>query len=67
MKHRVVVGIDYAGKRAEPGAIVDDIPASSVTWLVEQGIIEPTTELPNQDAPKPTKSREPQSPNKGDK
>lgn len=28
-------------KRAEPGAIVNDIPAVSLPWLVEQGLIEP--------------------------
>lgn len=65
MKHRVVIGIDYAGKRAEPGAIVDDIPATSVTWLLEQGIIETVT-TPEPDTKLLGKSREPKSPTKGD-
>lgn len=39
---RPVGGIDYPpGKRAEPGALVDDLPKSSVGWLREAGIIEP--------------------------
>jgi hypothetical protein len=71
MKHRVVIGIDYAGKRAEPGDIVDDIPARSVSWLLEQGVIElaaeptPNPKLLATDEAKP-KSREPKSPSKGD-
>ena len=67
MKHRVLIGIDYAGKRAEPGAIVDDIPTRSISWLLEQGVIEPTTEPRKEDDVKPVKSREPESPIKGDK
>jgi len=40
--YRVLVGVDYAGKRAEAGTIVSDIPSRSVNWLLEQGIIEKT-------------------------
>ena len=65
MKHRVVIGIDYEGKRAEPGAIVDDIPAKSVTWLLEQCIIETVT-TPEADTKLLGKPREPKSPSKGD-
>lgn len=39
-KNRVLVGIDYAGMRREPGEVVDDIPRQSIGWLTEQGIIE---------------------------
>ena len=40
-KYLVNVGIDwYDGNRAEPGEIRDDIPAKSLPWLLEQGIIE---------------------------
>jgi hypothetical protein len=39
-KYRVLVGVDYATRRAEPGEIVDDIPAKSIKWLREQGLIE---------------------------
>lgn len=47
-KHRVLIGINYpdgAGgeKRAEPGDIVDDLPAKSVKWLEADGIVENTT------------------------
>ena len=38
--YRVIVGVDYAGKRAEPGSIISDVPGRSVGWLLEQGIIE---------------------------
>lgn len=49
-KYRVLVGIDYMPargkepKRAEPGDIVADLPASVVeTWL-ERGVIAPVIE-----------------------
>lgn len=39
--YRVLVGLNYPpGRRAEPGDVVTDIPAESVGWLVEAGIIE---------------------------
>jgi len=65
--HKVLVGIDYMGKRAEPGAIVSDIPSKSVPWLLEQGIIEPAEGKPKKPEPKleePT--REPVSDIEGD-
>jgi hypothetical protein len=50
-RYRVLQGIDYPpNKRAEVGAIVEDIPAQSVKWLLESGIIE--------DADKPAKKIE---------
>ena len=50
-RYRVLQGIDYPpNKRAEVGAIVEDIPAQSVKWLLESGIIE--------DASKPSKLKE---------
>lgn len=43
--YRVLVGLNYpaAGldKRAEPGDIVTDLPAKSITWLLADGYIEP--------------------------
>lgn len=39
--YRVLTPIEYPpSKRAEAGRVVDDIPAKSVKWLLEQGIIE---------------------------
>lgn len=58
--YKILVGIDYAGKRAEPGDLADDIPAKSIPWLLEQNIIEKAD-----DSPRPAKPREPQSPAKG--
>lgn len=58
--YKVNAGIDYAGKRAEPGDLVTDLPPKSLPWLLAQGIVEPVEE-------QPTKPREPKSPNKGDK
>lgn len=55
--HKVLVGLSYAGKRAEAGDIVSDIPSRSVPWLVEQGLIEPAEGKSN-------KKREPESPSK---
>jgi hypothetical protein len=70
--YRVLVGIDYAGKRVEPGTVVDDLPSKSVSWLVAQGVVEKADEnvKPADPAPKPVepvKPREPQSPSKGGK
>jgi hypothetical protein len=40
-KYRVLQGIDYPpNKRAEAGAIVEDLPATAIKWLLEDGIIE---------------------------
>lgn len=40
--YKVRVGVNYPpDRRAEPDDVVDDIPAASVSWLLEQGIIEP--------------------------
>lgn len=39
-KYRILMGVDYLGKRAEAGAIVDDLPRGSVAWLLRDGIIE---------------------------
>jgi hypothetical protein len=38
--YKVITGVSYAGKRAEPGDTVTDIPTESRNWLLEQGIIE---------------------------
>lgn len=67
--YRVLVGIDYAGKRVEPGAVVDDLPSKSVPWLVAQGIVEKADATAPAPTPEPVKppKREPQSPSKGDK
>lgn len=41
-KYKVLQGISYPpNKRAEVGAIVEDLPPRSIKWLREQGIIEP--------------------------
>lgn len=42
-KYRVVHGLDYDGRRAEPGEIVDDIPKESIKWLLEGGHITKAT------------------------
>lgn len=45
-QYRVLVGLDYPrggrgpDRRAEPGDVVDDLPKTSVPWLLEQGAIE---------------------------
>ena len=44
--YKVNVGIDYKGKRAEPGDVVSDIPRGDVSWLKAQGIIEPVSAGP---------------------
>jgi hypothetical protein len=50
-RYKVLQGIDYPpNKRAEAGKIVEDLPATSVKWLLDSGIIE--------DADKPSKKIE---------
>ncbi len=40
-KYLVKAGLDYPpNRRAEAGSIVDDLPAKSIKWLREQGLIE---------------------------
>lgn len=42
-RYRVLTGIDYPpNKRAEAGDLVDDLPPTSVKWLLEVGAIEET-------------------------
>lgn len=38
---KVLVGVNYApnDRRAEPGEIVDDLPAADAPWMLEQGLI----------------------------
>lgn len=44
-RYEVLVGVNYptkqGEKRAEPGDVVDDLPAGSVQWLVAQGVVSP--------------------------
>ena len=43
VEYLVNTGIDYevAGepRRVEPGDLVSDLPASSLSWLLEQGVV----------------------------
>jgi len=40
-KYNVLVGLNYPpDKRAEPGAVVDDLPGKSISWLCAQGYVE---------------------------
>ena len=40
-KYRVLKGIDYPpNKRAEAGDVVEDVPATAIKWLLEDGSIE---------------------------
>lgn len=43
-RYRVIHGLDYDGKRAEPGEIREDIPVNSVPWLLDGGHIETVDE-----------------------
>lgn len=55
--YKALTGLNYAGKRVEPGDVVSDIPTKSVPWLTEQGLIVAVDD-------KPVKKREPESPKK---
>ena len=37
--YMAMTGLDYGDKRVEAGELVSDLPAKSVTWLLEQGLI----------------------------
>ncbi len=40
-KYKALVGLDYPpGRRVEAGDVVDDIPATSLKWLLEGGLVE---------------------------
>jgi hypothetical protein len=44
-KYRVLIGINYPDgqggeSRAEPGAVVDDLPEKAAKWMLRDGIIE---------------------------
>jgi hypothetical protein len=54
-QYRVNQGIDYPpDRRAEPGDLVDDLPADSIPWLLDQGTIERNEPEPKPVAPKAT-------------
>lgn len=38
--YKALVGLEYNDKRVEEGETASDIPAKSVSWLLEQGLIE---------------------------
>jgi hypothetical protein len=59
--YKVLTGVSYADKQVPAGTVVSDLPAKSVTWMLDQGLIEPA------DDPIKTKQREPMSPEEGDK
>lgn len=39
-KYKVLTGLTYGNRSVAAGDIVDDIPAKSIKWLREQGLIE---------------------------
>jgi hypothetical protein len=47
--YKVLVGLDYGkpSKRAEEGDTVSDLPAASVSWLIEQKMIELVDSAPS--------------------
>lgn len=42
--YKVLTGLSYKDKRAEAGEVVDDLPTKAVSWLLEEGHIEPVEE-----------------------
>lgn len=46
-KYKALVGLDYPpDKRVEAGDVVGDLPAASVKWLKDQGLIEEVVDAP---------------------
>lgn len=61
-KYKVLTGIDYPpNKRAEVGDVVEDIPARSIKWLREQGVIEPLDPKTKDPEPQAEPQPEPES------
>ena len=60
-KYRVLQGIDYPpNKRAEIGDVVEDLPATSIKWLLESGAIEDSSKPAKKvEEPKPEPIVEP--------
>jgi hypothetical protein len=54
--YRLLTGLDYGkpSKRAEAGEVVSDLPPSSVTWLLEQNLVELVEGKKTAKAPAPT-------------
>lgn len=50
-RYKVNVGINYRGKRAEPGVVVDDLKPGEAEWMLRDGVIEQLVE-PRQTARK---------------
>jgi hypothetical protein len=46
-QYRVLVGINYGSKRAEPGDVVGDLPVSQIEALIAMGAIEGPVERGN--------------------
>lgn len=61
--YKALVGLDYGNpsKRVEAGEIVSDLPAQSVSWLLEQGMVELASSAAPA-SPKKKKSFEVQAP-----
>lgn len=64
-KYRALTGIEYNNRRLEAGDLADDIPAKSIKWLREQGLIEqvdgkgaPVEETPVEETPAPAPAAE---------
>lgn len=38
--YKVLIGLNFPGQRAEPGEVRDDIPETSVKWLLKRRAIE---------------------------
>lgn len=43
-RYRVLLGLNFGNKRAEPGSIRSDIPEQSIKWLLKRGAIERVTD-----------------------
>jgi hypothetical protein len=47
--YRALVGLEYptprGGRRVEAGEVAEDLPAGSLAWLLEQGLVELVEEV----------------------
>lgn len=49
LAYRILVGINYGARRAEPGDVVSDLPRTSLAWLLREGVIERVEEEEGED------------------
>lgn len=68
VKYRVLTGLSFGSESVNAGEIVDNIPAKSIRWLREQGLIQLVdAKGVAVDEPEPVEETKPIAPTEDDK